>query len=209
MAEHTGKGLQNPPTLVELQLRSPFSGICEMCDCLIGSWYSYRATGKYCSYQCGKAKRSFTPHKPCKNCKGLIPKGRQGKYCSNLCGIHYAQKIKFERTLLRFKDISTYRYLCRFAFGLRSFPRLFDFEAIGRFGMYHPVTNPFGVSKDHRYSVRDGFMNEIEPEILAHPVNCRLIFHKDNQRKRAMSVITLEQLKKEITDFERAVGDRR
>jgi len=55
-----------------------------------------------------------------------------------------------------------------------------------------------GVSRDHLYSVYDGFSNKIDPKILKHPANCRLMIHSENSRKHKTSSITLNELKERI-----------
>ena len=49
------------------------------------------------------------------------------------------------------------------------------------------------------YSVKDGFENNVPPELLAHPANCRLIIHSENASKHRNSCITLDELKERIT----------
>jgi hypothetical protein len=44
------------------------------------------------------------------------------------------------------------------------------------------------------YSVKDGFLNNIDPKILAHPANCQLIRHNDNVSKGSKSCISIEEL---------------
>ena len=58
-----------------------------------------------------------------------------------------------------------------------------------------------GVSRDHIISVKFGFENGIDPEIIAHPANCRLMRHTSNQKKNVDSDITLEELKERIEQW--------
>jgi hypothetical protein len=54
-----------------------------------------------------------------------------------------------------------------------------------------------GVSRDHLYSVKDGFDNHVDPKLLAHPANCQLLVHngpRGNNQKNSHSEITLDQL---------------
>ena len=55
--------------------------------------------------------------------------------------------------------------------------------------------------KDHRYSVYNGFINKIAPEILAHPANCEYMFALPNIIKSSNNSITLEELKLAIADY--------
>lgn len=90
-----------------------------------------------------------------------------------------------------------YRLQCRFHFALSDFPDEFDFELIKKYGWYKAKNkgdNLNGVSRDHMYSVMEGYRNNVDPSIIAHPANCRLIRHNDNVSKLDGSTITLEEL---------------
>jgi hypothetical protein len=63
-----------------------------------------------------------------------------------------------------------------------------------------------GCSRDHLYSVYDGFKNKIDPKIISHPANCEIKPHKENQHKHSKSSITIEQLLERISDFEKQYG---
>ena len=84
---------------------------------------------------------------------------------------------------------------------MNDYPDEFDFELIEQYGWYKAKNrgnNLNGVSRDHMYSVKEGFLNKVDPKILAHPANCRLIRHNDNVSKGSKSTITLEQLLERI-----------
>ena len=94
-----------------------------------------------------------------------------------------------------------YRNCCAFKFALNDYPDEFDFELIRENGWYSPSNkgnNLGGVSRDHMYSVKDGFENNVPPELLAHPANCRLLIHNKNVSKHKNSCITLDELKERI-----------
>jgi len=80
----------------------------------------------------------------------------------------------------------------------------FDLSLVEQHGWYSPINkrnNLNGVSKDHMYSVRDGFINNIEPEIIKHPANCKLLLHNDNNRKNYTSSITIDDLIERIKNW--------
>lgn len=87
-----------------------------------------------------------------------------------------------------------------------------NFEIIGKnkikeFGFYNGKTNKNGLVRDHRFSRKSGFNLGVFPEILRHPVNCELIFHGDNIRKKQSKSInedslSLDNLVKLIKEFE-------
>jgi hypothetical protein len=51
------------------------------------------------------------------------------------------------------------------------------------------------------YSVRDGFINKIDPEIIKHPANCKLMIHTENNKKNYNSSITIDVLKERIKNW--------
>ena len=102
------------------------------------------------------------------------------------------------------KGIKKYRQLCEFKFTLNDYPNKFDFDLIKKYGWYSATNrgdNINGISRDHLYSIKDGFVNNIKPEIISHPANCELILHRDNQKKKSKSKITLNELMNKIKEF--------
>lgn len=51
---------------------------------------------------------------------------------------------------------------------------------------------------DHIYSIADGFINKVPPEVISHPNNLRMMYGKDNQRKNRGSDISLEELYQKV-----------
>ena len=56
--------------------------------------------------------------------------------------------------------------------------------------------NKFGYHLDHKYSIYEGFKNEIDPKIIGHYKNLRIIKAIDNMRKNKCSSINIDELKK-------------
>ena len=116
----------------------------------------------------------------------------------------------------KFLDIKdAFRNNCAFKFSIKTYPEWFaeGIKLIKELGWYstpgsnkNGIKNILGVSRDHIYSISDGFKNNIDPRIISHPANCRLISHKENQRKHSNSSITLEELKERIKIFESIYG---
>lgn len=100
--------------------------------------------------------------------------------------------------------IQRYRYLASFQILPSNIRYIKGFELLEQLGWYHPQTNPNGVVKDHRLSVKYGFDNNIEPSIVGHLANCEFLRCADNTRKSSNSSITLKDLKKEIQSFMRS-----
>jgi hypothetical protein len=104
----------------------------------------------------------------------------------------------------KIKFYKFYKPLCVFDFNIKDFGDKFDLTLVNEYGWYSPKNkgnNLNGVSKDHMYSVRDGFINNIDPEIIRHPANCRLLLHSENNKKNYNSSITINELKERIKNW--------
>jgi hypothetical protein len=130
----------------------------------------------------------------CIECNSLTSKK---KYCSNECRRAYERK--------NMDEYQKYKQDCLFKFNLSDYPEQFDFSLIEKYGWYSPTNkknNLEGVSRDHMLSVREGFELGIDPKIISHPANCRLMKHTDNISKNKKSVLTLEELLEKIKKFD-------
>ena len=122
--------------------------------------------------------------------------------------IHYRkQTFKKERTYesLKGKEGYNFRQKCKFKFNVYTFPEYFDLKLLEEYGWYsarNKGDNFNGIVRDHIYSIHDGRKNNIDPIILSHPANCRLIRHIDNIKKHKNSDITIEELYTKIKEFE-------
>ena len=136
-----------------------------------------------------RKKYDLNPNK-CKNCNNiLVFNKRNNNSCSITCRKNKSQEI--------IKYIEQYRTRCRFKFSLKDYPDKFEFELITKYGWYSPSNkrnNLGGVSRDHMFSVRNGYELGIDPDIIAHPANCKLMLHSENFKKKANSSITLSSL---------------
>lgn len=93
--------------------------------------------------------------------------------------------------------IVRYRQLCEFKFNVFDFPNRFDTSLIEKYGMYKAKNrgdNPEGISRDHMYSVKDGYLNGVDPHYVSHPANCELMKHDNNKIKHSKSSISLNEL---------------
>lgn len=189
---------------------------CIKCDVIIS--YENRRN-KYCSHSCaasetnkGRVVSEFTKNKHkkslqkyykinniqhgivnCKNCDIKISKQIRKKYCSDFCKKEYRRK--------NMTEFQKYKQDCLFKFNLSVYHDEFDFALIKTHGWYSPANkknNLNGVSRDHMFSIRDGFDNKIDSKIISHPANCKLILQKDNSSKYKKSSIILEDLLKRI-----------
>ena len=106
---------------------------------------------------------------------------------------------------LDLSKLKDYRLACKFRFGLNKYPAEFDFTLIESYGWYKASNhgnNLFGVSRDHMVSVRYGFDNNIDPTIIAHPANCKLMRHNLNVKKYINNSITYEELLIKIKEWD-------
>lgn len=104
---------------------------------------------------------------------------------------------------------SQYRKLCDFTFALSSFPDEFEFALIEENGWYKAKNhgnNLYGVSRDHLFSVNEGFKEHIDPYYISHPANCKLLLHSENSSKSDGCAITFGELKEKIAKWEEKYG---
>jgi hypothetical protein len=137
-------------------------------------------------------------HNECKICGSKILKSVRRIYCSDDC------RKKSRR--LNIDEYNQYKQDCKFTFNLSDFPDEFEFSLIEKYGWYKPVNrgnNLGGVSRDHIYSVNEGFKNKINPNIISHPANCKLMVHNNNISKNKKSDIMIDELLKKIEDWDK------
>lgn len=125
--------------------------------------------------------------------------------------IQKTRKIKTKKWLesLDRKNKIEYRKACQFRFALKNFPEEFDFNLIEEYGWYKAKNrgdNPCGISRDHMYSINEGFKNNVDPYYISHPGNCRLMRHDDNSKKNRGCSITLEELIKRVKEWDLKYG---
>lgn len=109
---------------------------------------------------------------------------------------HYSSALCLECSLNG--NIKHYRNKCKFRFNIYDYKNEFDLKLLKEHGWYNRNNNKNGVSRDHLYSVKEGFINKVDFKLLSHPANCKLILQKDNRKKSHRSDIILEQLKNRI-----------
>jgi hypothetical protein len=121
----------------------------------------------------------------------IISTNNRQKYCSSVC------RKKFRDKNISKESLAHYRSLCSFKFNLSDYSDEFDFSLVERHGWYaakNRGNNLNGVSRDHMVSVSYGYKNGIDPSIISHPANCRLLVHNDNVSKKEKCSCTLEDL---------------
>lgn len=200
--------------------------ICEFCGKENDGAY---ATGRFCNRICSN---SFSSNKNNKsrvknsfciicNTKIKIPinsrhsiarckkhkLNRQSYYTPTKCKFCGKEKGKKKKLCDSCKNAycNGYRLLCDFDFNINEYKNEFDLELVKKFGWYSPSNkgnNLNGISKDHMFSVNDGFKYGISYKLIKHPANCKLMIHLDNNKKNINSSITLLELCDKIKKFE-------
>jgi len=137
--------------------------------------------------------------KECKFCQGKISfENRRRKFCSDICQKEFKRKDK--------DVLQCYRTDCNFKFSLNDYPDEFDFTLIEKYGWYSPSNkknNLGGVSRDHMFSIKEGFEQGIDPKLLSHPANCKLMIHNENVSKNKTSSISIIELLQRIETFDK------
>lgn len=113
-------------------------------------------------------------------------------------------KKSIKKPILDLSEKKNYKKACKFDFDLKSFKDEFDFSLIEKFGWYkarNRGNNLNGVSRDHMYSIDEGYKNNIDPKIISHPSNCKLLRHSDNLNKNSDCSVTLDELKTRIDEW--------
>lgn len=124
----------------------------------------------------------------------------------------YKKGIEMGRIKVKDKNLKIYeeyRKMCSFNFNLADFPEEFSFDIVEKFGWYRAKNNGDnidGVSRDHMVSIKYGFENSIDPKIISHPANCRLILQKENSSKNSKNSISLDELKEKIIFWDLKYG---
>lgn len=125
--------------------------------------------------------------------------------CRTCCvnDIHEPRKLICEDCRMQYYEL--YRPSCEFDFDMNDFQDEFDLTIVRELGWYSPSNrgnNLKGVSRDHIYSVKDGFVNKVDYRLIKHPANCNLMVHSDNSSKHDGSGISLEVLYERIAKWD-------
>ena len=191
---------------------------CQQCNKFFLDYI--RSDRKFCSSSCAAAhtnsNRIVSDETKSKIRKSLIDKNlkrtktkRVPEKITRKCKFCLEFKIDRKKKCIcddcREKYYKAYRPSCEFNFDIDLYRSEFDFSLVKKYGWYSPSNkgnNLNGVSKDHMYSVRDGFVNGVDYNLIKHPANCRLMKHTDNSSKHSSSVITLQELKDRVSLWE-------
>jgi len=139
--------------------------------------------------------------KTCNYCKKEYFGQQKTKFCGKECWKKQCASDK--------SDFQKYRIDCNFKFNIYDFSEEFNLELIREHGLYSAKNrgnNLNGVSRDHRISVRFGFDNKIDSNIISHPANCEIMQHAKNSSKRTKNSISLTELLENIKTWDKKYG---
>ena len=155
--------------------------ICPICGKI---FHTIRVNQVTCSPKCGSKLRTLNILKT--KFKKITDDIEKGKFLFNL-----------------------YRKQCAFKFALNKYQNEYDFSLIKDNGWYKPTNrgdNLHGVSRDHIFSVCEGFKQQIDPYYISHPANCKLLLQSENASKHNNCAITIEELKTKIDEWNKKHG---
>ena len=175
-----------------------------------------------------KRKNKFCSHSCAAKITNLVPRIRRGPapkekllfsqinfYQCSHTGLWYSNRnsdgtIRRSSPYIKTKK-QTYYWQARFRFNVYHYPGEFNLSLLEKYGWYscpgqkrkNLPKNVNGVSRDHIISVSYGFKHNIDPLIISHPANCRLLVHKDNKKKSGHCDLTLEDLLLKIEQWDK------
>ena len=196
---------------------------CEICKKYFSDLISNKR--KFCSSSCSaklsNGKRKYTVEQK-ERFKEILSKyrlprkhyvcnNRNFRVC-NKCNIDfYSKKYKqfCERCIYDYYNI--YRPKCEFDFDIHSLCYKFDnYDLVEKFGIYSPSNkgnNLSGGSRDHMVSVKWGFENKIDPNIIKHPANCNLMLHTETNIKKTCNSISYNELLIRISNWDKIIEE--
>jgi hypothetical protein len=147
--------------------------------------------------------------KKCLVCGNNIPyEQRRNSFCSQTCSGDNSNKNRSEKS----REQQRNTLLKKFGLTIADVEPFKNYRTLSRFKKIHDnikhcllgfnnIIEGNNYDKDHRYSVVNGYKNNINPMILSHPANCEYLLKKDNCSKCGNSSVTLEQLLLEIDEW--------
>lgn len=99
-----------------------------------------------------------------------------------------------------------------FKFNIFDYPDLFDLKQLQLIGWVAfggkrgGVKNISGLSRDHKVSVSEAKQHNHNPYYISHPCNCELMPHSANNKKKANSSITYQELIKIVDEYDQKLG---
>ena len=196
-----------------------------LCSCCASPLPYDKRKNKFCSISCSTThsnlKKDYTKFKPGPKPKEKFPFCSVKFYQCKHTNRWYSNKNSDGTVRKCSPYIKTkkekYYASARFKFNVYHFPNEFNLSLIEQHGWYtcpgrkriKEPKNIAGVSRDHIISVSYGFANNIDPAIIAHPANCRILLHSDNKKKHSKCDLTLSELLSKIKLWDQKYTERR
>jgi len=214
MLKTTYKSITSKMFLLGLKVVYTEKKTCKNCDI---QFDTHITNGKiFCSSSCSaiynNKKRTLSDETKSKISNTLKNKPKKDKLIKNkickVCKVCKVREINEKHKRIcnncKLDYYEYYRPSCVFNFNPYDFPEEFNLNLVKNNGWYSPSNkknNLYGVSKDHKLSIMDGYRNKINTNIISHPANCELILFSDNSVKKDKSSITLNELLKKIEEW--------
>lgn len=160
-----------------------------------------------------KTSKSLSKHGKIKKLKSVKPEivGLFSKLfnckCKH-CNTKFVSRIKKKYCLLHrdlYSESSKSGY--KFTFNVYNYPDLFDLQTLAIVGWFAPGGksgrwNLHGLSRDHRVSITESVVNKYDPYYITHPLNCELMSHTKNNKKKTQSSISYSELKMLVDEYD-------
>lgn len=132
--------------------------------------------------------------KTCKFCRTqfITPTTNQPQVCKN------CQHLKWNNNKNQYS----------FRFNIFEYPDLFDLDNLTKVGWVAfggkrgGKKNVNGLSRDHRVSVNEAKKFNYDPYYISHPLNCELMPHHQNNKKKTKSSLSYEELVKLVDEYD-------
>jgi len=125
---------------------------------------------------------------------------QQGHGCKFCVWEDLSQKFSYHYTIEELRELKNYRLTV-------------NRKSEINYKKFKSLINPFNLKRgklfhlDHIYSVADGFKNNIDPDLVASPVNLRILTRRENIVKNGNSDFTLEELVSFHKQFVKEISD--
>ena len=108
--------------------------------------------------------------------------------------------IEIQSNLLENNNYSKYRKNCLFFLSMKDLSKIDGYSLLTKYRWYSK-NNILGMTKDHKFSVNEGFQKGVPTYIISHPANCEFMPLRKNSSKNDSSSITLRELENRIKNW--------
>lgn len=190
---------------------------CSYCDQIL----SYeRRNNKFCSHRCAAKISNLIDRKRGPSRKEKLLFSTIKFLTCEQTGLIYSNRNK-DGSIRRCSPYTKtekqkYYNAARFKFNVYDYSAEFDLKLIETLGWYtcpgkkrkNEIKNINGVSRDHIISISYGFKHNIDPKIISHPANCKILPHKINKIKSSQCELTVQQLYEKIAEWDKKYSER-